>query len=756
MNRPGFIVIILVLASFLAGLSSQMIKAPLLAVSDVPATECYPAKGSLKMQDALEKLFEATRTTCVPADSEAGAIAEDTVRIITRSASGKSNLAITVIKELGGQVESTYGDLVQAVVPVSELGLLSENEAVKFVQFPSVPTPLTVSEGASLSGAVPWHDAGLNGTGVKIGIIDIGFSGYSSLLGTELPAEVATHWAPSLGGPGPSSHGTASSEIVHDMAPSAQLYLANFRTEVEWGNSVNWLIGQGVSIISSSVGFANTGPGDGTGPVCDAVKAASDAGILWSQAAGDGALRHWSGQFLDVDGDDYHDFGISPADKGNAIYAKEGERVSVFLKWDDPWQGSRNDYDLYLFDSKGNVVASSMDPQAGSQNPKEQFTATIPATGEYYLSIYRYYATRSVQMELMTYARDLEYWSPGGSLLEPADSANAVTIGAVPWGQPDAIEQFSSRGPTTDGRIKPDLVAPDGVSTATYGPGMFSGTSAAAPHAAGAAALVRQRFPSFSISQIRDYLSASACDLGDPGVDNVYGNGRLTLGALSEITVTKPNGGETWPTTTEQTISWSSFGVTGSVSIQLSRDGGTTWTTDIGSVPVADGMKKWTVTGPPTSRARVRVEAASGPALSGQSDSDFTITGPPPPTISVTSPNGGETWVSGSTHTITWTSTSVTGNVRVELSRNSGSAWSALGTVAVGTGKLEWKTTGVATTHAMIRVSSISIPAAADTSDGDFTITGPPPPTISVTSPNGGETWVSGSTHTITWTSTSV
>jgi hypothetical protein len=74
------------------------------------------------------------------------------------------------------------------------------------------------------------------------------------------------------------------------------------------------------------------------------------------------------------------------------------------------------------------------------------------------------------------------------------------------------------------------LVAPDGVSGATYGPSGYYGTSAASPHVAGAAALVKQAFPSYTPAQIKGFLEGRTVALGAPGKDNTYGSGRLDLG----------------------------------------------------------------------------------------------------------------------------------------------------------------------------------------------------------------------------------
>ena len=119
-----------------------------------------------------------------------------------------------------------------------------------------------------------------------------------------------------------------------------------------------------------------------------------------------------------------------------------------------------------------------------------------------------------------------------GSVLQPADNPNALTVGAVSWNSPNAIEPFSSVGPTTDGRIKPHIAGPDGVSTVTYGPSAFYGASAASPHLAGAAALVKQQLPCYTPAQLKASIETDAVDLGPAGKDNTFGSGRLSLGAL--------------------------------------------------------------------------------------------------------------------------------------------------------------------------------------------------------------------------------
>ncbi len=496
---------------------------------DLKGIKLSPLKIYPKLESALAQLIVAWREGRLAQFAVTRAIAvlpEEKIRVIIVSRPGSEKDVMDALESLGGEAELSHGNLLQALVPIPVLPNLVEHPAVKKVRLPIPFTLLVESEGVGLIGASDWHDQGYTGAGVKVGILDGGFAGYEDLLGSELPSTVDTWWAPSIGGPGSSPHGTGCAEIVYDMAPDATFYLANFSTGVEWADAIDWLISQGVQVISHSMGWLNTaGPGDGTGWFCEQVSRAKDAGILWAQAAGNGAKRHWSGNWVDTDTDGWLEF--YSGDETNEIYADAGDRITIGLRWNDPWGASSNDYDLYLFDSDLNEVARSDNPQDGDDDPTESIVYDVSISGTYHIAIHRYSADGAASFDLETFHHDLEYQVAAGSLTIPADSPDAMTIGAVPWYDPDTLEDFSSQGPTTDGRTKPDLVGPDGVSNYTYG--NFYGTSAATPHGAGAAVLVKDRFPTYTPAQIQAYLEANAIDLGIPGKDNQYGSGRLYL-----------------------------------------------------------------------------------------------------------------------------------------------------------------------------------------------------------------------------------
>jgi serine protease AprX len=115
--------------------------------------------------------------------------------------------------------------------------------------------------------------------------------------------------------------------------------------------------------------------------------------------------------------------------------------------------------------------------------------------------------------------------------LSPANNPPGFAAGAVDAEL--AIASFSSRGPSAcDGTVYPELVAPGvDINTADLSFGgmplyaVVSGTSYAAPHVAGAMALLAGAFPSASVAQLEAALTGSAHDLGVAGEDNSYGYG---------------------------------------------------------------------------------------------------------------------------------------------------------------------------------------------------------------------------------------
>lgn len=426
------------------------------------------------------------------------------------------------------EVEVKHGKLVQALVPVEKLNEVKKH--VKSIREPVRVIPLEiVSEGVGVINATELHNLNITGEGVKVAVIDVGFYGWDSNPEIWNVEEIKSFR--SDGSVTADKHGTGCAEIILDVAPNASLYLYTVSTDVELLEAIDYAISKGVDVISMSLGLLNAGGYDGTGPVCEKVNEAHDSGIFFVVAAGNFAPYHYEGNFTDNDSDGFHEF--SGDDEVLEIGTLGADQdIEVFLSWYD-WPYSDQDYDTCLVKwnssiSDWDIIGCSENLQNGTQEPTEYISYKTQSSGEYGVIIYNFSANESVHFDLFVLSSGnvyLEYNSPEGSISIPADAEGAFAVGAIDL--EGNLEYFSSRGPTNDGRIKPDAVAPDGVSSYTYGE--FYGTSASTPHVAGAAALLLSYNSSLTPDELESILKITSVDLGESGMDNLFGAGKIDV-----------------------------------------------------------------------------------------------------------------------------------------------------------------------------------------------------------------------------------
>ena len=211
------------------------------------------------------------------------------------------------------------------------------------------------------------------------------------------------------------------------------------------------------------------------------------------------------------------------------------------------------------------------------------------------------------------------------------------------------------------------------------------------------------------------------------------------------VTLTAPNGGEEWILGSQQNITWTSQNIT-DVSIEYSPDNGSTWLGVVASVPAASGSYSWTIPNTPSTQCLVRISDAANATINDVSDSFFTIAN----LVTVVTPNGGENWIGDSEQNITWTIQNIS-NVKIEYSTDNGVIWMDIiaSTPAAG-GSYNWTVPNIPSTLCLVRISDASNASINDISDATFTITAGP--SVTVTSPNGGENWEAGTVHQINWT----
>ncbi|WP_329056442.1 S8 family serine peptidase [Amycolatopsis sp. NBC_01488] len=581
-----------------------------------------PAERKQSSQLVVEKRLRADRSLAAKLpDYRSGVGVSATGTVSVDIAVSRDQAVASAVKAAGGTVRYAAGGAVRADLPLSALDAIAGRADVAEVKPAAQATTWSepanrdfraaataqaataqaaaatqVSEGDKAHGADTARATyGVSGSGVKVCVLSDGVDSLAkSQTAGELPAVDVLS-----GQQGSGDEGTAMLEIVHDLAPDAALGFATaFTSEASFAANIRALRTTGhCTIIVDDVSYYDESPFQDT-QVAQAVNDVTAAGVLYFSSAGnsgnatDGTSGYYEGDFRasaskisGVTGTP-HDFDPSGTTQNfDALSAGSlGKPVTLF--WSDPWGKSANDYDLFILNSAGSVVASSENGQSGAQNPYE--IATVPSTGSgYKVAVVKYSgADRFIALNVVrgrfVASGSLKAFSTNGVTNGHSAAASAFSVAAAPagpaFGRPletgdpanpagpypgqftaaSKWERFSSDGKrhlfyNADGsaitpgnvsstggttRSKPDITAADGVATSVPGFQPFFGTSAAAPHAAAIAALLLSGKPTATAAQIRSALVSSAIDLGAPGFDTVTGNGVIMAGpALAALGV---------------------------------------------------------------------------------------------------------------------------------------------------------------------------------------------------------------------------
>ena len=385
--------------------------------------------------------------------------------------------------------------------------------------------PVT-SEGIHTIESNVLNDINYTGLGVNVAVIDVGFN----VTNTEISSNIANYMSfrsdNDITAGNDTDHGTGVAEIIVDIAPDVELYLYNVdvSSQTRIFNMMDHIIERGdIDIVSMSMGWFSYF-NNGTSPISQKVNEVRDNGILWTNAAGNHANKHWNGTFSDTDSDNWHNFGYF--DQRITIEANQNSIISLHLTWDDPWGSSSNDYNLYLYDSTNTLqYASSTDIQSDNTMhlPRESLYYYSLSDSTYYVGIENYNNAATKTLNLFSANHDiLDHNIVAGSIVVPSDATGSIAVAAVHYVN-ETLTDYSSRGPTQDGRIKPDLAGPTDVSTAAYDSDPFDGTSAAAPHVAGVAALIMQANPHYTPDQVRQALELTTKNYHVKNNDNGTG-----------------------------------------------------------------------------------------------------------------------------------------------------------------------------------------------------------------------------------------
>ena len=515
------------------------------------------------------------------------------------------------IRALGGTVVNSIPryQSIRARLPLAALEPLATLEAVQFIRPADqpimqgvlersagaraavVPDKVDTSEGDVAHQAdVARQTYTVDGTGIGIGVISDGVETLADQQATGdvparvmvLPGQEGGSFDLACGGRSSGTEGTAMIEIVHDLAPGADLFFADGGGgRAQMAQNIEDLCAAGADIIVDDIGYLGASAFQDD-VIAQAISAAAANGCFYFSSAGnagnlnDATAGVWEGDFvsggtLSLNGISagavVHDFGGGVT--GNRI--KTNSTRPIILQWADPVDGSANDYDLFLIDEDDNVLASSTSTQDGTQDPIEYIGRSCSNDREDTRLVIVKNSGAEDRYVRLNYGRGTLELATAGQTFGHSASQDAIGVAAVDVGDAggaggvfdgtESVETFSSDGPrriffeadgtpitpgnfsSTGGRVlqKPDLAAADGVSTSTPGFSTFKGTSAAAPHAAAIAALMLEAAggpDNVMPAALRTAMTGSALDIEETGVDRDSGAGIVMApGAVDAVDV---------------------------------------------------------------------------------------------------------------------------------------------------------------------------------------------------------------------------
>jgi len=450
---------------------------------------------------------------------------------------------------------------VQGWIDFERLEQLENIPAVVRISAPEYARPRAgsvMTQGDAIIKAGQLRGMGIRGKGVRVGVISDGANNWRDARARgDLPASgISTYGscAPRSANPAACAssrscnEGTAMAEIIHDIAPDATLAVAAASTSLEFIQRVNDLTNRfKADIIVDDIGFFGE-PYFEDGDVADAVAAVASK-LLFVSAAGNSADSHYELQYKPGAGD-LHDFGraagqVADTDHGVIVPAKTG--LVVIMQWNDPFTASSNDYDLALWDNNGIVSSSQASQDGPGSSPIEGFCYYNSSNSDQvrWLQVKKF-SGQDKRLELFFLGRGAhEYNHPNGSIFGHAGLPSVLTAGTINAGDQghNTLAFYSSRGPARidfpayTNRKKPDVTGIDGVSVTGVGgfSSTFYGTSAAAPHVAGVAALLMSVSSQAGGANVARAIKQGAYDLGASGFDSAYGYGRLDAASAREL-----------------------------------------------------------------------------------------------------------------------------------------------------------------------------------------------------------------------------
>jgi hypothetical protein len=365
------------------------------------------------------------------------------------------------LQQAGGRLDDVSRSYARLLVP---LGKLEHFAAVFKGERFRAPYPhreasgagSIVSESVSLTGADGYQAGNLSGDGIKVAVIDLGFSGLSARISEgELPPDTVTRDFTNTSVESGTKHGTGVAEHVLDMAPGVQLYCIKVNDSVGLQNAADYLADNGIDIANHSVVWVNASYYDGTGTINQIINDSyTRDSVFWTISSGNEARKHWRGLWSDSDGDDTLEFSANDEFLG---LTGSASTVQVFLNWNQYGFRNKTDLDLYVYDKNDSLVSSSVQEHGRNDPPAEAVSFSYSSDeAPYKIKVMRDGGSSADGLDITLFSFNHNFDQPvaASSQPDPANAPGAFTVGAVNrtnWLKASpAIRNYSSQGPTTD------------------------------------------------------------------------------------------------------------------------------------------------------------------------------------------------------------------------------------------------------------------------------------------------------------------
>lgn len=555
-----------------SNLSSQLETLADPAVVDLPPTEQSDAAGAPQ-----------TGPGSLIRDGEAVAVQVqlDSVHPSTLGALNGVADSVTVVDEAAGLVDVTI-DPHKLPALASLKGVVYASELVAPITNAVCPTGV-VSEGdQQLKANLARATFGVDGSGVKVGIMSDSYNATGAAATDVYNAELPGTGNP-CGHPATVSvlkehtgkdEGRAMAQIVHDIAPGAEILFATASpSQTAFANNIRALAAAGATIIVDDITYF-TEPMYQDGPIAAAIADVTKAGVAYFSSAGNSnrdvpasyeAVSFRPAQCPTAITNDpiYAGYAVSCHDFNASATIKTSWRVtaaggqSMAMSWNEPMYGVATDLDLCMVDPASQTVIDCGDFDSIQMRQATEYVFGPAGTVD--IMVVKAQGAQNPRFKIVSMSRNLTHSDAvafGGDVVGPTafgHNVSRATISVAAQGyNSSSIESFSSRGPalTCWGPVKGstpaaklpacetstiDVTATDGTlntffGSQTTGGYRFYGTSAAAPHAAAVAALLKQANPSASNAAILTAMQTSAVPVSGAGV-HAMGAGRVDAAA---------------------------------------------------------------------------------------------------------------------------------------------------------------------------------------------------------------------------------